>query len=113
MGTEPFRTCRLCGQAWSDWRSFFADPQVSLVGLQAVPKIPTANVLIFNHARCGALSILTSRLRPLLGLPEPAAREAEDCEGCFRDLDDLAACQKNCVIAADRRLALEVRRRCR
>jgi len=111
VGAEPFRRCNMCGRTWATWEAFLLDPQVSLVGLQAVPKVPAASVLVFNHARCGSISVRTAKLRPLLSIDENSLSEVEPCDGCFRDLDDLARCDKPCSVAADRRLALEVRRR--
>lgn len=111
MSPEPFRRCNMCGQAWASWEAFLHDPQISLIGLQAVPKVPAASVLVFNHARCGSISVRTAKLRPLVGIDDNSLTEVEACDGCFRDLDDLARCDKPCAIAADRRLALEVRRR--
>ena len=108
---EPFRRCRVCGAQWHSLEHFLADPSLRLVGLQAVPKVPTASALVFNHNRCGTISIKTSLLRELLDMPGPAAGEDEPCEGCFRDLDELAACRKACTIACDRRLTGEIQRR--
>ena len=108
MPAQPFRQCRVCGKQWNTWQEFLVDPSLQVLGLQAVPKIPKANVLIFNHARCGTVSILTSKLHELVEVPDSAQPETEPCDGCFRDLDDLAGCDRPCVIAKDRRLTLKV-----
>jgi hypothetical protein len=94
------------------------DPAIVLVGLQAVPDIPEVSALVFLHEGCGSISVRTSLLRHALeasGADVPAADPGTGpCDGCYRDLDDLAACDKPCVVAADRRLVgwiREVRRR--
>jgi len=108
MDAEPFRQCRVCGQKWYSWQEFLHDRSLQVLGLQAVPKIPKASVLIFNHKRCGTISILTSRLHQLVQVPDSNQPETEQCDGCFRDLDDLAKCDISCVIAKDRRLTLKI-----
>jgi hypothetical protein len=110
MADQPFRVCRVCGHSWNSWQDFISDPQVSLVGLQSVPWLPEASVLVFNHDRCGGMSVRTSVVRELLGEPDGSEHETEPCQGCFRDLGDLARCEVPCVVAADRRLTLRVLR---
>ena len=108
MGERPFRVCRVCGQSWSNWRDFLLDPLVRVVGLQAVPMAPEVSVLVFGHGGCGGLSVRTSVLRELMDEPGSVDNQSEPCEGCFRDLDELARCNKPCVVAADRNLTLKV-----
>ena len=108
INSDPFRTCRLCNQSWSSFDEFIHDPKIQLVGLQAVPKIPKASVLVFIHEGCGSISVLTSKLRQLLDLPEVDEQAAEECQGCFRDLDELCACTLPCTIASDRLLTQRV-----
>ena len=102
----------VCNKTWRTWQGFVADPDIQVVGLQAVPSVPRANVLVFLHKGCGSISVKTSTLRDLMGEPGSSNRdrglENEPCDGCFRDLEDLAKCQKACVIAGDRRLTLEL-----
>ena len=74
--------------------------------------MPKANVLVFLHKGCGSISVKTSTLRELMGQPGSPdvdqGLEKEPCDGCYRDLEDLVRCQKPCVIAADRRLTVEL-----
>ena len=87
------------------------DPDLRLLGLQVVPGLPDANVLVFEH-RCGSsVSVLTSRLRHLL----PAEDQADDrpllfgtekCSGHCRFIEDLSRCDQPCGNARDRRLAI-------
>ena len=108
MNNGPFRTCRLCNQSWSTFDEFIHDPKIQLVGLQAVPKIPKASVLVFIHEGCGSISILTSTLRQLLDLPPVDDPAAEECQGCFRDLAELCVCTRPCTVASDRQLTQRV-----
>jgi hypothetical protein len=108
MSSDPFRTCRLCNKSWSTLDEFIHDPKIQLVGLQAVPKIPKASVLVFIHEGCGSISVLTSKLRPLFDLPEADDQAAEECQGCFRDLAELCACTQPCTIATDRQLTQRI-----
>ena len=110
MKGEPFRRCRICDVQWSDWREFILDPSIQVLGLQAVPAFPQANVLVFVHGGCGgSISTMTSRLQALLELAGPEqASGKERCDGCYRDLAELSACDRPCIIARDRRLTLLV-----
>ena len=112
MGSDHFRNCILCGKKWWTLDSFLAGPKVTLVGLQTVPFRPVASVMVFLHKGCGSISVKTSLLKDLLGMAATEAAEAnEPCDGCYRNLDELAACHKPCVIAPDRRLTQELQRR--
>jgi hypothetical protein len=110
---QPFKTCGSCSFVWTDWRSFVLDPGVRLLGFQAVPGLPDANALVFEH-RCGSsVSVLASRLRHLLG-PEdrgvdlPLLYGTETCHGHCRLVSDLASCDRPCSNARDRRLILRI-----
>jgi hypothetical protein len=84
---------------------------VRLLGLQAVPFFPEANVVVFVHENCGTISLRTSSLRKMdaFGLNESSQPQADEpCEGCFRDLEELANCHRACVIARDRQLTLRI-----
>ncbi len=117
--SQPFRTCGSCKKSWSDWKQFLLDTGVRLLGLQASPHLAEANLLVLEH-RCGSsISILASRLRHLVPVPgdeaeTPCLYGTEMCrEHCTR-LEDLAACDRPCVNANDRRLVqllLEIKRR--
>lgn len=114
MDSEIFRHCILCGKKWRTLDGFITDPKVTLVGLQAVPSRPAVSVMVFLHKGCGSISVKTSVLRDLMGMTDPEATpENEPCDGCYRNLEELAACQKPCVIAPDRRLTLQLQRRMR
>ena len=111
MAQPPFKICGSCKHTWSDWRSFVFDPGVRLIGLQAIPGAPDANVLVFEH-RCGtSVSVFTHKLRHLLG-PEPQTSGqsllfgTENCSGHCLVLEDLSSCDKPCTNARDRRLAV-------
>ena len=98
----------MCGREWGTFGEFIKDPSIQVLGLQAVPSKPAVSVMVFNHDRCGGLSVKTALLREVLSEPGPAEGESENCDGCFRDIGELARCQKACVVAADRRVALKV-----
>jgi hypothetical protein len=110
---EPFRTCGACGRNWETWQDFVYDPQVRLLGMQAIYGLPDANLIVFEH-RCGSsISVLAHRLRHLL--PPDAADESlpnlfgtETCSEYCRFVDNLAQCDRPCTNARDRRLTLLV-----
>ncbi len=108
-GTGPFKRCGACGQAWRTWEDFVGDPAVKLLGLQAVPTVPDASVLVFEH-RCGSsISVLTRRLHHLLPADDPtrawpSLRGTDECaRHCF-SLEDHAPCDRHCRNARDREL---------
>ncbi len=105
---HPVKTCGSCGRPWSSWDDFLADPQLRLLGLQAVARVPDANLLVFEH-RCGSsVSLLTTRLRHLI--PEhpsdawPSLRGTEQCRRHCLRLEDRDACDRPCMHARDRDL---------
>ena len=111
MSPPAFKTCGSCRFTWTNWRSFVFDPAVRLIGLQAIPGMPDANLLVFEH-RCGSsVSVLTSKLRHLLGAEQETGERSllygtDTCSGHCRVLEDLSSCDKPCVNARDRRLAI-------
>lgn len=111
---EAFKTCGACGRKWLRWQDMLLDRGVRLIGLQAVPKIPDANLIIFEH-ECGTtVSVLTLKLRHLLDHPHegsslPLLYGTATCNGHCRLLEDLATCDNACSNARDRRLTLLVR----
>ena len=108
-----FQKCGSCGQAWDLWPDFVLDSGIRMIGFQAFPGLPEANLLLFEH-RCGSsISILARRLRHIL----PASQEtadlpnlfgAETCNQHCRFLEDLSACDRSCINARDRQLILLV-----
>ncbi len=111
----PFQTCGACRSRWASWDEFVVDPRITLLGLQAVPSVPDASLLVFEHGCGSSVSILTKRLRHLLPLhPEeaewPSLRGTEQCPGHCLSLADLAACDRPCRNARDRDLIKLVER---
>ena len=105
---HPVKTCGSCGHPWTSWDDLLADPHLRLLGLQAVTRVPDANLLVFEH-RCGSsVSLLTKRLRHLI--PEhpadawPSLRGTEQCRRHCLHLEDHAACDRHCMHARDRDL---------
>ncbi len=111
MVVSSFKECGSCRQAWPDWQSFVRDPALRLLGLQAIPGLPDANLLVFEH-RCGSsVSVLAHKLRHLLSEGERAAGRPllfgpATCRGHCRVIENLATCDQPCANARDRRLAL-------
>ena len=104
----PFKTCGACRQPWRSWAAFVADPQLRLLGLQAIAGVPDASLLVFEH-RCGSsVSVLTRRLRHLLPDHEaaswPSLRGTHQCAGHCSHLGDNGACAMTCRNARDRDL---------
>ena len=112
---RPFQTCESCRRVWPTSESFILDPEVRLLGLQAVVTNPDVNLLVFEH-RCGSsISILSRRLRHLLPEPKPGSPTVrllgtEECRGHCLRLGDLEACDAPCSNARDRELTLLVNR---
>lgn len=111
MPDATFKTCGSCHYIWTDWHAFVHDPAVRLIGLQAIPGLPDSNLLVFEH-RCGSsVSVLAPKLRHLLdeGDREPPRSllfGTESCGGHCLLLEDLSSCDRPCVNARDRRLAI-------
>jgi len=105
---HPVKVCGSCGRPWRSWDDFLGDPQLRLLGLQAVMRVPNANLLVFEH-RCGSsVSLLTKRLRHLV--PEhpsdawPSLRGTDQCRRHCLSLADHKACDRPCRHARDRDL---------
>jgi hypothetical protein len=112
---RPFQICRSCRHEWSTWDRFVLDPDLRLLGLQAVITHPDVNLLVFEHGCGSSVSILSRRLRHLLPEPEPDASHVrllgtEQCRGHCLRLGDLEACDARCSNARDRELILLVQR---
>lgn len=111
----PFRLCGSCLREWLSWHDFVVDPEIRLLGLQAVPNLPDGNLLVFDHACGTSISLPVRRLRRHLpdlaeeALP-PAALGLEECRRHCPDLDDLVACERPCVKARDRRIVQLIQR---
>ncbi len=107
---RAFKVCGACRQPWATWEEFVGDPGVRLLGLQALPDVPDASVLVFEH-RCGSsISVLTRRLLHLLPLPDaaqaewPSLRGTAECRRHCFSLEDQAPCDRHCRNARDREL---------
>jgi hypothetical protein len=113
LPASPFRKCGSCGKEWLHWRDFVLDPGLRLLGLQAYPDLPDANLIVFEH-RCGtSVSVLATRLRPMFLDPDegsnlPLLFGTESCNGRCRRIEDLRGCDRACVNARDRRLMLQL-----
>jgi hypothetical protein len=104
----PVKACGSCGRVWRSWEELLGDPGLRLLGLQAVRRVPDANLLVFEH-RCGtSVSLLTKRLRHLI--PEhradawPSLRGTDQCRRRCLSLADHEPCDRCCRHARDRDL---------
>lgn len=102
----PFKVCGSCGHRWPGWDDLLADPQIRLLGLQAVARVPEASVLVFEH-RCGSsVSVLAMRLHHLV--PEipahewPSLRGTAACPGHCLHQEDQGPCDQRCRHRLDR-----------
>ena len=108
---SQFQKCGSCGLSWDQWPDFILDSNIRPIGFQAIPGLPDANLLVFEH-RCGStISVLAKRLRHILADSEHAADlpvlfDTDRCCGHCRFLDDLERCDRLCINARDRRLML-------
>jgi len=104
----PFKVCGSCSRPWYSWEDFVADPQLRLLGLQAVTRVPDANLLVFEH-RCGSsVSLLTKRLQHLVpdhpAAAWPSLRGTDQCRRHCLSLADHDRCDRPCRHARDRDL---------
>jgi hypothetical protein len=111
----PFKTCGCCKSEWPTWDCFVQDPDIRLLGLQAVAAYPDSNLLVFEHRCRGSVSVLTKRLQYLLpppGADQPAGRllGTEQCRGHCASLGDMQMCNATCRNARDRQLMKIVER---
>jgi hypothetical protein len=111
-GAEPFRACGMCGRQWMTREELIADPELRLLGLQAIVDLPESNLVVFEHSCGTSVSVLATRLRDLLTdepegqEPLPLLFESPACGGHCGKLDDLEACEQPCSNARDRRLVI-------
>lgn len=109
----PFKSCGSCRKHWYSWERFVVDPDLRLLGLQAIAGVPDASLLVFEH-RCGSsVSVLSKRLRHLLPDHEaanwPSLRGTHECPGHCAVLGDMATCEMRCRNSRDRDLMRLVR----
>ena len=108
---SQFQKCGSCGRSWDQWPDFILDPDIQPIGFQAMPALPEANLLVFEH-RCGSsISVLAKRLRHILADSKqatdlPVLFGTDMCSGHCRFLENLAGCDRLCINARDRRLIL-------
>ena len=109
--SAPFRTCGMCRKTWATREDFLEDPGIRLLGLQAVPELADANVLVFEH-ECGtSVSVLAHKLRDLLAPAEahdatlPLLYGTEACQKLCTNIASRSTCDRPCRNAYDRRLS--------
>ncbi len=110
-----FQACGACRRVWLTWDDFVLDPDIRLLGLQAVISHPHVNLLVFEHACGSSISILARRLRhllpaPALGAPASRLLGTQECRGHCRRLEDIDSCDAPCSNAHDRELTRLVAR---
>jgi hypothetical protein len=104
---ESFLRCGSCGATWGRWQDCVLDRELRLLGLQVVPHLPQANLLVFQHSCGTTVSVLAQRLRPLLDADDPAFPQlysSDQCNGHCGTLSDMLACDRRCANASYRRL---------
>lgn len=94
---------------WASWQDFVLDPDIRLLGLQAVQNLPDGNLLVFDHSCGSSISLFAKRIRHLMPNPGAAAKRGEplgldECRPHCQQLEELANCDRPCVRARDRRL---------
>ncbi|MBN2358467.1 MAG: hypothetical protein JXR83_03380 [Deltaproteobacteria bacterium] len=109
--SAPVRTCGACGQSWQRWSDFLRDPRVRILGLQVVPDLPAANLLVFEHACGSTISVLAAKLRYLVEAPSapadlPSLYGSDACGQECRRIENLNQCDRRCRNAVDRKLAI-------
>lgn len=108
---DPVRICGSCGQQWQYWHDFLRDPRVRILGIQVVPNMPQANLLVFEHSCGSSISVLASKLRHLVDAPDPppgtpCLYATEACGQECRRIENLAYCNRHCRNTVDRQLAI-------
>ena len=111
----PFRHCGSCLREWASWHDFVVDPEIRLLGLQAVPNLPDGNLLVFDHACGTSISLPVRRVRRHLPVqeeeePPPVTLGLQECRRHCPDLDDLVVCERPCPKARDRRIVQRILR---
>jgi hypothetical protein len=111
-----FKMCSGCGHAWASREAFLADPEVTLVGYQAVMERLEAGYFLFNHlARdCGStLSIRAGLFFDLYRGPVFAGCKfgGAECGGHCLHAQDLSPCPAECECAFVREVLQVVRAR--
>jgi hypothetical protein len=109
LSPPPFRTCGSCLRKWASWHEFVVDPEIHLLGLQAVPNLPDGNLRVFDHSCGTSISLPVRRIRRHLPdfeeeVRPPARLGLEECGRRCPSLEDLVACTRPCVKAADRHI---------
>jgi len=109
--SEPVRSCGSCGHQWQAWPDFLQDPRVRILGIQVVPNMPEANLLVFEHSCGSSISVLASKLRHLLEGPTPTPHApclygTEACGQECRRIENLNHCSRHCRNSVDRQLAI-------
>ncbi len=100
-GSPPFAQCPLCKRAWEARADFLADPQLKIIGYQAVFTNLAKGFFLFNHS-CG-----TTLARPVEDFEDlydgpifaPRATGSDECPGYCLRKDELRACPAQCECA--------------
>lgn len=82
-----------------------------ILGIQVVPNMPEANLLVFEHACGSSISVLASKLRHLIEarvppLHAPCLYGTEACGQECRRIENLNHCNRHCRNSGDRQLAI-------
>lgn len=96
-----FKQCRVCKTQWSTRDDFLRDPNVVIIGYQAVIHYPERGLYLFNHLlpSCNtSLAIKVDKFTDLYkGKIHPQlAYQTEECPGTCLALNDFSTCNAPC-----------------
>lgn len=95
-----FKRCSACSQVWQGRDDFFSDPEVALVGYQALGPDPEEGMLLFNHlGGCGTtMGMWVSKFEDMWSGTRHAEllRHSDACERHCYHTNDLERCSNSC-----------------
>jgi len=118
MKPEPFKICPSCKAIWPTLDDYLSDPELNVVGYQAVLDDLCGGLFIFNHVHddCGtSMAIPVKEFVSLSELPILNRRIGcpEKCPGLCMHMDELGHCPVKCECTWVREVLQTIRSRLR
>jgi len=99
---EPFKICSHCGHTWPERAAFLGDPEIALVGYQALFADLQLGLFLFNHMICETtLAIKAKEFVDLYNGPvfSDRIKGSQACVGHCEVEADLEPCTNQCECA--------------